>query len=110
LKTPDDFSAAQNDDGEYLTDSSGLSLDSTYFDRSYLTDSSGLSLDSTYFDRSVSDILRIMDEKLFSQEFYDSVIDENEYWEYFLRANKDFTKLRKYTSEQHYQPHQDIYK
>jgi hypothetical protein len=42
LKTPSDFSAAQNDDGEYLTDSSGLSLD------------------STYFDRSVSDILQIL--------------------------------------------------
>jgi len=91
LKTPGDFSAARNSDGEYMTDSSGLLLD------------------GTYFDRSVSDILRILDDKLFSQEFYNSIIDENEYWEYFLDANKDFTKLRKYTSGQHYQPHQDMW-
>ena len=91
LKSPGNFSAAQNENGEYLTDSSGLSLD------------------STYYDRSVSDILRIYDEKLFSGEFYDNVADENEYWEYFLKANKDYTKLRKYTNQQHYQAHQDMW-
>lgn len=90
LKGPDKFFAAISDDGEYLTDSSGLSLD------------------STYYDRSVSDILRIYDEKLFCDEFYESIIDENEYWEYFLRGNRDFTKLRRYTNQQHYQAHQDM--
>lgn len=91
LKTPSEFFAAKNDLGEFVTDSSGLSLD------------------ATYGDRSVSDILRILGEKLFSDEFYNFIIGKNEYWEYFMRANKDFTKLRKYTNEQHYQPHQDMW-
>lgn len=91
LKGPADFSAATNYDGEYLTNSSGLCLD------------------SVYGDRSVSDILRIFESKLFDEEFYSQLIDSDDYWECLIKSDKDFTKLRKYTNEQDYQPHQDVW-
>lgn len=75
----------------------------------YLTNSTGLILDSVYYDRSVSDILRICTDKLFYGNLYESVKDNNEYWGYLSHSNVDFTKLRKYTNHQGYQEHQDFW-
>lgn len=93
LKTPDGFSAAINEDGEYITNSVGLSVD------------------SIYNDRSCSDILTICQKKFFDNclESYEEYIASSDYWITWRDSNNHYTKLRKYSPGQGYNPHADTW-
>lgn len=90
LKKPEQYSAAKDIEGNYLTNSLALSLD------------------SSYNDRNISDILSIFYNKIFlDMNFIERIVSENEYWNCIKYSNSDYTKLRKYFPSSRYNKHID---
>ena len=90
LREPEGFFAAANETGEYITNSKGLSLD------------------DTYGNRDCSDILTITRSIFFhNTELYDDLSKSSDYWVTWTKSNSDYTKLRKYSPGQGYNPHSD---
>jgi hypothetical protein len=90
LGSPEDFVAAKNEDGSYMTNSLGLSLD------------------DIYSERKISDILTISN-KIFNQELCRKFELKNEYWNVIKLSSNDFTKLRFYNEASKYDSHRDIW-
>lgn len=88
LGTPEEFFAAQDDDGTYITNSLGLSLD------------------NIYRNRKISDILTISN-KIFDSDLCQKFESKNEYWCVINCANTDYTKLRLYNESSKYDSHRD---
>lgn len=92
LHSPERYYAAKNEDGSYMTNAKGMSLDDLYQGD----------------NRSVSDILTILENKFFNNSQLDKdLIESNEYWNTFQKANRDFTKIRRYVPGDDYSPHRD---
>ena len=92
LREPEGFFAAANETGDYITNSKGLSLD------------------DTYGNRDCSDILTITRSIFFhNTELYDDLSKSSDYWVTWIKSNSDYTKLRKYSPGQGYNPHSDTW-
>ena len=88
---PSTFGGAENDDGTYKSDSTGLSLD------------------NVYNNRDISDILSISSRRMFDLEFWESISKEHEFWGQVLNSTSDHTKIRKYAPGEDYLSHQDCW-
>lgn len=92
LKEPAGFYAAADPNGDFITNSKGISLD------------------DTYGDRDCSDILSIVKPLFFNNtELYDDLEKSNDYWVTWSKSTSDYTKLRKYSPGQGYNPHSDTW-
>ena len=92
LKEPAGFYAAADSNGDFITNSKGISLD------------------DTYADRDCSDILSIVKPLFFNNtELYDDLEKSNDYWVTWSKSTSDYTKLRKYSPGQGYNPHSDTW-
>lgn len=88
---PSTFGGAENDDGTYMSDSTGLSLD------------------GVYNNRDISDILTISSKRLFDLAFWQSISKDHEFWEQVVRSDLDYTKIRRYAPGEDYLSHQDCW-
>lgn len=92
LKEPAGFYAAADSNGDFITNSKGISLD------------------DTYADRDCSDILSIVKPLFFNNtELYDDLEKSSDYWVTWTKSTADYTKLRKYSPGQGYNPHSDTW-
>lgn len=90
LQGPEEFGAATNSNGEFVTNSSGLTLD------------------SVYSSREVSNILKFSN-KIFDTDLCDQFSQQNEYWDIVMASNVDYTKVRCYKEGDSYDAHQDLW-